>query len=310
MLRTTHRRRRTALSAAALAGAAGLALSLAGPAGAVTPVDWPASRVPVGCQPSAISETADGFDLTYVDDAAPTVTGWSYNGQTRRLLITPGPMDVSLTMGVVQGCSGVAGLLPIARASVNGGAPEFISVGSMGLLSGDPFTGTWGFEDTTSGSTETGWIQIPTMLTANRYSEFVLDQDFALVSKTASETTEVVTGPWSTQRLYLVLKTTQTTTQSKTSVARGGSVTFRTTVRKTGASSYVALAGVAVKFQTKLPGGSWVTRATRTTGSGGGASYTFAPGKTQAWRWVLAENITTSPYYAASTSAAKTIRVT
>ena len=75
-----------------------------------------------------------------------------------------------------------------------------------------------------------------------------------------------------------------------------------------------------------VPQKIWCSDATRTTQtcqqllsvfpalaastSSGRASYTFTPTATQAWRWVHAENITTAPYTAASTSTIKTITVT
>jgi hypothetical protein len=293
--------------------AAGAALSSAVlllasvPASAATVPDWPTSRVPV-CQPTTVAPAGSGLAITYDDTTVPTVSGWTYNGSRSRLVLSPGSEQVTLSLGIRQGCSGVGSVTLVARQSLEGGSPITSSF-LVEPLTSDVFNGPWGFSQPREG-TITGWAEIVAVITGPRYSQFILDEAFGLSSKTDGVSTTPVTGPWSTQRLYVVLASTQSTSQSRTSVAAGGSVTFRTTVRVNGGTTYVAKPGVPVKFQTKVGTGPWTTRATRTTSATGTASYTFRPSRTMLWRWVLAENISTAPYYAASRSAAKTIRVT
>ncbi len=306
-----HRRPTRRLGVAAAAASAGLALALlpVSPASALTAPDWPASRVPLGCPITTLAETAGGFQLTYTDTTPVTITGWTFNGSTRRVVLKPGTNATTFRITASQPCSGVAGVLPILRQSINGAPPGTPSGLSIEQISTNAFDAVFGLNGTATSST-TGWLELPLIGTAQRYSSFVLDQDFALVSKVDSATTTWTTGTWSQQRVYIVLSSAQVSSASKTSVAKGGSVTFGTTVKVAGPSTYLPAAGVSVKLQTKLPGKPWVTRATKTTTSTGRASYTFKPGATQQWRWVLAENITTSPYWASSTSIVKTIKVT
>lgn len=304
--------RRTRRLGVAAAAAAGLALALlpATSASAVTIPDWPASRVPVGCPVTAVAETAGGYELTYSENAPVTITGWTFNGSTRRIVLQPGSTTTTLKITAKQLCSGVLGLLPIFRQSINGGPLSGPTGVPVTALSSNAFTATYGTTGSATPPT-TGYIEMPLVGSAPRYDSFVLDQDFALVSKVAfSGATQYSTGAWSKQRVYLELATRQAATASKSTVAKGGTVTFDTAVSIAGPTKYVPAAGVTVKLQTKLPGQAWATRATRTTSGTGKASYAFKPGATMAWRWVLAENITTAPYWAGSMSAAKTITVT
>ena len=291
---------------------AGLALALlpASPASAATAPDWPTSRVPTGCASMTPGPDPSGFALAYTDTRTPTVTGWTYNGSKSRVVLPPGTLRTVFKVTSTQTCSGVAGMAVYVRESINGGAP-FVAPSSLTRLSTNAFSAVFGVIDNSASADVTGWVEVPLVLTAPRYESFTLDANFGLLSKvdyTGGST--FLTGSWSTQRVYIVLATTQTTSASRAAVAKGGTVTFATSLKKASPAAYVALPGVAVKFQTKLPGKAWVTRATRTTSATGRATYAFKPGATMAWRWVRAENITTTPFTAASTSAARTIKVT
>jgi hypothetical protein len=238
------------------------------------------------------------------------VSGWTFNGSTRRAVLKPGTHTTAFRVTVHQLCGGVGAVAAFARQSLSGGPVGALSPIPVTQLTTDSFDATFGLVSSSS-TFLTGWVEVPVVLVAPRYDSFVLDQDFALVSKVAySGASTYLTGPWSTQRLYVELATTQTASASKSTVAKGGTVSFSTTLKAADVGGYVALPGATLKFQTKLPGKPWVTRATKTTTSTGRASYTFKPAATQQWRWVHAENITTAPYSAASTSAVKTIKVT
>jgi hypothetical protein len=303
------RPRRIAVASALVSGLV-LALVPASPASAVTIPDWPASRVPTGCPALTPAEVGGALQLGYTDGVAPTVTGWTYNNATRRVVLKPGNNPLILRISVRQTCGGSEGVLAYGRSSIGGGAPSGLIAVPTVAASTNAFTSVW----SSTGNVIppfSGWVEIPVMVTAPRYSAFVLDDQFGLVSKTAyAGASTWVTGSWSTQRVYFILATNHTTNASKTSVRRGTAVTFATTFKAANGSTYAAKSGAVVKLQTKLPGGSWVTRATRTTSASGKATYTFAPSATMSWRWVAGENIATAPYTAASTSAVKTITVT
>ena len=302
-------RRSHRFGVASAAAASGLALALlpASSASAVTVPDWPTSRVPVGCPVTSLDA---GPELTYTDGIAPTVTGWTANGSKTRVSLKPGTNPFVIRMTAKQGCGGVIGVIAFGRSSSNGSpVSPLISLSSTPATT-NAFDGVFS-NATTAEAPLTGFVEIPLAGTAPRYDSFVLDGNFGLVSKVDyTGAIKYVTGSWSKQRVYITLKTNHTTTATKTSVRRGSPVTFTTTFKAAGETAYVAKGGSVVTFQTKLPGKPWVTRVTRTTTSSGRASYTFTPTATQAWRWVHAENITTAPYTAPSTSTIKTITVT
>jgi len=135
------------------------------------------------------------------------------------------------------------------------------------------------------------------------------DAFHATMVKNVAVTTSYVSGPWSSKKLYLLLKTNLSAAASKTSVKKGRSVTFSTVLTKASGSTYANAAGETVVFQTRIGTKKWVTRATRTTTSAGAASYSFAPTSTMTWRWVHANRLTGS-HTASSVSAVKTIKVT
>jgi hypothetical protein len=83
------RPRRIAVASALVSGLV-LALVPASPASAVTIPDWPASRVPTGCPALTPAEVGGALQLGYTDGVAPTVTGWTYNNATRRVVLKPG----------------------------------------------------------------------------------------------------------------------------------------------------------------------------------------------------------------------------
>ncbi len=305
-----HRRHPRRIGAAAAVAGLALALLPASSASAVTVPDWPTARVPSGCPIIAVAGASPAFTLTYDDGIAPTVGGWSYNNSTSRVVMKPGTNPTAFRVKATQTCGGVLVAVPFIRSSINGGPVVGPAGTSIDPLTTNAFASVFGAVGSAPAGT-TGWVEVPIIGVAPRYDDFTLDQDFALVSKTDySGALVFTTGPWSKQRVYIVLASTQTASASKSVVTRGGSVTFSTAVKVAGPAAYQAAAGVSVKFQTRLPGKAWVTRATKTTSATGRASYSFAPGSTMSWRWVLAENITTTPYWAGSSSAPKSVRVT
>lgn len=299
--------------AAAVVVALGVGASLlaAPPASAVTPPAWETGRVPQGCntEPS-IGPTATGFELQINDLSDPRVSGWTVSGSRKRLLLTPNGTRVDIRARAINLCGGLAAVtMTTFYNDAITGPGALIPVTAENVTS-NVFDGEWSYSYIRPEIT-TGWFMVPTVTVRARYTLFTLDENLDFLRSAARQATPIeVRGAWSSQRIYLTLKTIQTATASRSTVPRGGRVTFTTTVKRTGATAYVPHAGVGVRFQTRAPGGVWTTRATVATTSTGRASYTFAPSATLQWRFVLPENLTTVPYTAPSTTPARTVTVT
>ncbi len=302
------RHRRRALGIVAVT-AASFALSTL-PASAVAPPAWPsAGRIPSGCTLTGIASGANPGDVNaiYTDGLTPTVTKWDINGSTSTVIMPVGGATLKVNVYASEPCSGVGGISPIV---------------SLRLLAGPVATGLSAVPNSTDAfnakhtatllslnTTYAGRWQVPFALAVHRYDSMVLDQDFKLVSSTPGTGAGYQSGAWSKQAVYVLLKTTATSTASKTSVAKGGSVIFKATLKKAGETAYVAAAGAKVLFQTKSPGDTWVTRSTLTATSGGLVSTTFKPARTMLWRFVHAGDKSVA-YTAPVTTVAKTIKVT
>lgn len=314
MLNTFRTGRRVALTAGVLVGASALTVSLAVPASAVTISDWVTGHVPSGSSCSVADVSVSGSDLhvAFTDGTTPTVSGWSINGKTTNQVLVPGLNPVTFGARVKQSCGGVgSGVAIFIKYNALGFGNSFSAVGASTPTSTSPFDQTFTNPFSGAAVAYAGWYQVPAVQVSKRYDSFVLNStDYSSVSSvanTAAATT--VTGPWSTQRIYLLLKTTVSTSASKSTVAAGGSVTFRAVLKKAGATTYDPAVGSIVLFQTKTGTGSWVTRATKTASSTGAVAYTFKPSKTMSWRWVH-KGEKTSTFTAPVTSTVKKITVT
>jgi hypothetical protein len=281
------------------------------PASAVTAPDWPASRVPTGpgCAITGYTpytSSASGLnEYTFVDTQLPAVTAWSVNNSRTWIALPPGQTLATFRIVAAETCTGVARVasgLVVRGVRISDDYP-FLRATS------DAFNGTWS-TGVTVGPDDAGDYRLPTVNVVRRYSSVVLTDAWSLVGKTdESGAATTVTGTWSTQAVYLLRATTQVTSASRSTVKKGGKVTFRTAVRKAATSSYVPAAGISVVLQTRVPGGAWLTRARVTTNSSGAAAYTFAPSRTMQWRWVHA-GTRSGGFTAPSTSVARTIKVT
>ena len=226
------------------------------------------------------------------------------NNQQSVLTLVPGTTLVTTRITATQSCSGVGSVasgLVVGTTRLSDDVPFL-------RASTDAFRSVWASSNPLTPA-NAGAYRMPTAIVAPRYASFVLTDVWKLVGKSDFVgTPTIVTGPWSTKVLYVQRATTQVTAASRTSVAKGGKVTFRSTLRKAGTTAYIAAAGASMAFQTKLPGGAWQTRARVSTNASGVATYTFAPPRTMSWRWVHAGTRTGS-FTAPSISAAKTIKV-
>lgn len=299
--------------AVALVGAAGVLASLlavAAPAGAATAPDWPTSRVPSGSgcaidvtTPAAVS--ASGLnEYTYIDTRTPTVTGWSANGRRSSLTLSPGSTLVTFRVTATQRCSGVGSV----TSGLLKGSTRLSDAFPFLRESSDAFDSTWA-ASVSMRPGDAGAYRIPSVNVSRRYTTFVLTDLFSLVSKvdeTAPATT--VSGPWSTNVLYVRRATTQAPRASASTVTRGKTVIVKTVLRKAEGGSWVPASGSVVLFQTKYPGGRWVTRATRTTSTLGVASWSFKPSTTLSWRWVH-QGTRSGAFTAPSISAVRSLRV-
>lgn len=303
-----HTRGTVALLAAA--GVLASLVSAAAPAGAATAPDWPASRVPTGTgcviegyTPATFS--ASGLnEYAYTDTKTPTVTGWSANGRRTSLTLSPGSTLVTFRVTATQGCSGVGSV----TSGLLKGSTRLSDAFPFLRDSTDAFASTWAASVSMRPS-DAGAYRIPTVNVTRRYASFELTDLFSLVSK-ADETAPatIVTGSWSTHVLYLRRATTQAPSGTASKVTRGKTVTVRTVLRKAEGSSWVRSAGSVVLLQTRYPGGTWVTRATRTTNKLGVASWSFKPSKALSWRWVH-KGTKSGTFTAPSVSSVRSLRV-
>ena len=303
----THTRGIVALAAA---GVLASLVSAAAPAGAATAPTWPASRVPVGTDcaidgyTSSTSSASGLNEYAYTDTQTPTVTGWSANGRSTDVALRPGTTLVTFRVAAAQGCSGVGSV----TSGLVRGSTRVSDAFPFQLQTTDAFVGTWAASVSMT-SADVGAYRIPSVNVTRRYSAFVLTDLFSLVGRTdETANASTVTGPWSTQVVYVRRATTQAATASATSVPSGRKVIVRTTLRKAEGSSWVRSPGSVVLFQTKYPGGKWVTRATRTTTRLGVASWVFTPSKSLSWRWVH-KGTTSGAFTAPSTCPARSLRV-
>jgi hypothetical protein len=293
--------------------AAGMVASLVSavaPAGAATAPDWPSSRVPsgTGCTidgytPSTSSESGLN-EYAYTDTQVPTVTGWTANGRRTDVTLPPGTTLVTFRVTARQTCSGVGSV----TSGLLKGSTRLSDAFPFLRDSTDAFASTWaaGVPMRTS---DVGAYRIPTVNVTRRYASFVLTDLFSLVSKAdESAPATIVTGSWSTQVLYVRRATTQVSKASASTVSAGRKVTVRTTLRKAEGSTWVASPGSIVLFQTRYPGGKWVTRATRTTNTLGVAVWSFKPTRSVSWRWVH-KGTKSGTFTAPSTSSARSLRV-
>lgn len=304
----THRAR----GAVVLLAAAGVLASLvsAAPAGAATAPDWPATRVPVGtgCDiagytPASLSDSGLN-EYAYTDTQVPVVTGWSANGRRTDVTLVPGTTLVTFRVTATQGCSGVGSV----TSGLLKGSTRLSDAFPFLRDSTDAFASTWA-ASVPMRTSDVGAYRIPTANVTRRYGSFVLTDLFSLVSKADdTDPATIVTGPWSTQVVYVRRATKQATGASASTVSRGRTVTLKTTVRKAEGSSWVTSAGSVVLLQTRTPGGRWVTRATRTTNSLGAASWSFKPTSSLSWRWVH-KGTKSGAFTAPSTSATRSLRV-
>jgi len=279
---------------------------LAVPATAATPPPWDTGTTPTTsptCTISTITSDPTHLYLTgYADTGVPTITDVQL-GHGSTYVIGPGTTQVPVRVFGTETCGGVGDL----RVALTRDTTVYISVTGMAFETTDAFHATM-VKNVAVTTSSAGLYHAPFGYVLTRYSTFQLGVDFALVASAAGAGA-YVSGPWSSKKLYLLLKTNLSAAASKTSVKKGRSVTFSTVLTKASGSTYANAAGETVVFQTRIGTKKWVTRATRTTTSAGAASYSFAPTSTMTWRWVHANRLTGS-HTASSVSAVKTIKVT
>jgi hypothetical protein len=306
-----RRHRRGLIGVIAVASASFVLSSL--PALALTPVappSWPsAGRIPSGCATTTVVGSSGGVQATFSDTLDPVVSGWTLNGKTTTVIMPPSGTTLVWRIKARQPCSGVANSAAVYLnyTALGDGVNKWTGLTTSSVTSNAfdqtlayPFFSDVGYA---------GWYRIAYVATSRRYDTFVLDGDFKYDSSVDSSTSSTATGPWANQKVYVLLQTTLTGAATKASVAKGGSVTFKATMKKAGPGAYIAANGSKVLFQTRTGTGAWTTRATLTTNASGVASYTYKPAATSTWRFVHAGEKTTL-FTAPITSPTKTIKVT
>jgi hypothetical protein len=132
------------------------------------------------------------------------------------------------------------------------------------------------------------WV-IPTVNVSQRYSSFVLKDDWSLVTSTAfAGTPTTVTGAWSTKAFYFLRATTLSNALSATKLKKGKTVKATAQLKMATTAGFVNDAGAKVAVQTKVGTGKWVTKATLTANASGVVTYSFVLAATTSVRFVHA----------------------
>lgn len=307
MLTLTRARRRTTALATSLLVAGALAVPLAPPAEALTVPEWQTGYVPYGegCEWAFVSSSAIAFQ----DSGAPDILGWSINGSTSSAVLVPGTQTVSFVVRAVESCTGVKRVQPlITYRNLRDGTSYLLQDANVPLT-------TNAFDQRLAlrvsvGPDFAGEFRMPSARAERRYDSVSLGVgDYAYLSSSASTSgLQYSSGSWATQRIYLLQKTTITTSASTATVRKGKKVTLRATLKKAGATTYDPAVGSKVALQTRIGTKKWVTRAVVTASSAGAVSYTLTVRKGMSWRWVHTGD-RSSMFTAPVTSAAKRITV-
>jgi hypothetical protein len=296
------------LAASSIAVSAVSMVAFASTASAATPPPWDGSTTPTSSSTCVMpgSPTSDPTHLfvsTYTDSGLPTITDVQF-GHASTYVLAPGATNVPLHVLATETCSGVGDV----RIALTKSPSTFLPFTSMTFDTTDAFHASV-TQVAPLTTTYAGVYHAAFGLVTRRYDSFQIGIDGAYVTSSPGTGGTYVSGPWSTKKLYLLLKTTLTAAATKASVKKGVKVTFSTVLKKASGSTYTNASGEAVLFQTRIGKGKWVTRATRTTTAAGAASYAFAPTTTMTWRWVHANRLT-GTFTAAGLSVVKTIKVT
>jgi hypothetical protein len=239
---------------------------------------------------------------TYTDSGLPTITDVQF-GHASTYVLVPGTTQVPVRALATETCGGIG----FVRVGLTRGTTDFVPLIAMTFDTTDAFHAS--LTQVVPLTTASAGRYLPSFgLVQRRYDSFQIGTDGVYVTSTPGSSQTYVSGPWSSKKLYLLLKTTLTAAASKSSVKKGRSVTFSTVLKKASGGTYANAAGEAVLFQTRIGKGKWVTRATRTTSSTGTASYSFKPTVKMTWRWVHVNRLS-GTYTAASVSVVKTIKV-
>jgi hypothetical protein len=306
----TRARRRSSALATTLLVTGALAVPLASPAQALTVPEWQTGHVPtgVGCSPVALS-SGPPATITYSDTGQPTPVGWTLNGATDYAVLVPGTQTITFAPHLVESCTGVlrASMIVTFR-NLKDGARYFVSTATTPLTT-NPFDQRMAWQ-IPGGPEYAGEYRMPSINGLRRYDSITLaSAGYAYFSSSpATPSSPYVTGPWSSQRTYLLLKTTVAASASAATVKKGKKLTVRATLKKADATSYVAAAGSRIALQTRIGKKAWVTRTVLTVPASGTVSYSFAPKKTSTWRWVHTGE-RSSLFTAPVTSAAKKVTV-
>lgn len=303
-------RRRTTALVTSLLVAGALAVPLATPAGALTVPEWRTGHVPtgVGCTPTGITSTAPAR-ISYTDTGVADPVGWTLNDATDYAVLVPGPQTISFAARLVENCTGVLrAFMIVTFRNLRDGTNYFTPLADIPLTT-NPYDQRMASQFT-GGPDYAGVYRMPSIGGERRYNTLTLAfADYAFYAATPSTASgPYVTGSWSSQKTYLLLKTTVAASASTTKVRKGKKVTVRATLKKAGATTYIPAVGSRIALQTRIGKKAWVTRTVLTVPASGSVSYSFAPRKTSTWRWVHTGERSTL-FTAPVTSAVKKVTV-
>jgi hypothetical protein len=307
---TRARRRSTALATTLLVTGA-LAVPLASPAQALTVPEWRTGHVPSGadCRPTTVTNGAPAR-ISYSDTGAPEAVGWTLNDATDYAVLVPGAQTLTFAARLVENCTGVSRAeLVVTYRNLKDGAGYYVPSATVPLTT-DPFDQRMAWRLPSVGPEYAGEYRMPSIAGVRRYDSITVTlADYAFYSSTPGTSFGAyATGSWSSQKTFLLLRTTVAASASATKVKKGKKIKVGATLKKAGAASYIPAVGSKIALQTRIGTKAWVTRAVLTVPASGSVSYSFAPKKTSTWRWVHAGERSTL-FTAPVTSAAKKVTV-
>lgn len=301
MMRSAAARSRLARSAVVAFAAAAAVGATVGPAEAAAP-PWPAG----GYVPSCDSVLLVGAGLAYTDETKPRIV----SVQAPRYLAATRTPRVARLLNVHarDACSGVGLVLAQADTDTTSGMTLTLTKASGGF-----FDSTWDLRAAVAVS-GLGVVHWRVALAADRFSAFSLNLDHtALTASTdrvvGPDTVATKEFPAGTDTYVLRRTYAGAPSVSKTVLARGQQVTFRSRFTVVTPTVDAKLSGVKVRLQRKLPGGSWRNvGGAVTTSSSGLAKVATKPTATASYRFSYAGRFA-APWNAPVTSKAVTVTV-
>jgi hypothetical protein len=267
---------------------------------------WPAAGLLPLCG-SVVPGSADptGFTWTYTDTGVPRVMS-----RAAPRIIELGPTthgSLTITARVTNPCSG-----SVAATLFFGTPTGFASPADMSPTTANAFDQTYRYTvGPLTPTTAPSLVTCYSVLAYSRYGSFVLDQDGRLLNVVkvlggGSPAAGAYSGP--AVRTWVLRGSRLTSTVSRTTVARGGTVVVTGKLSGWTGTHYLPRHGVPVMLQRRVGTGPWRTLLTRNT-TGGLGSVVFPVTVTAAASYRLAYGGSLPSYDGGAVSPARRVNV-